>query len=140
MIDETGLERLIGIPYVAGGKDFTGVDCIGIIDLYFREQKKKNIEVPNYEWNGGFGIETIKWCTKELKRWAANKKIIWRQEELIEDDIICFALHNNKYIDHFGVYLDTGRFLHILNGEAKSGISKLGRDWDKRFKFAVRTR
>ena len=41
------LDRFVGLPYVEGGRDWTGTDCWGIVRLYLREAY--GIELPSYD-------------------------------------------------------------------------------------------
>lgn len=110
------LNKFVGLPFLLGGRDRSGIDCIGLIYLFLKEQ--------------GYQIELDERCSKEWMEKASFdewKKIVLeygepiKYSELQPNDIMYFAWKDEI---HAGVYIGYGKYLHI-NEKATSHISKL---------------
>lgn len=102
------LNDLIGVPFINQGRDFkTGLDCYGLVIEVF---KRFEIEVPEYYINceDASGIDTL---------YKDNTKgYPWRECEPGNKPVPCLiALRFNqaKYVNHTGIYLGKGQFIHI---------------------------
>ena len=95
---------LIGVPYRDGGRDpAVGLDCYGLLIVVFR---RAGIELPavNYDC-----------LTPEIiQEHMVQHKPAWRQ---IDSPVIPCALairNRPPFVNHTGVYIGEGRFLHAL--------------------------
>lgn len=95
---------LIGVPYREAGRDTaTGLDCYGLLLVVFR---RAGIELPAVDYD----------CiTPEIiQSRMAQYKPGWRQ---IEKPVVPCALaikNRPPFVNHTGVYIGDGRFLHAL--------------------------
>lgn len=102
------------IPFVDMGRDKTGVDCYGLVCLYYK--RELGIILPEYlippqkagEINSGILHE------KETGRWE-------EQSKPERGTVILFNLHNrHTVINHIGVYIGGNRFIHTLKDHGVS--------------------
>lgn len=121
------IDSLVGVPWKEDGRDFAGVDCVGICDLFLRQS----------------GIKTIAPKRSDAKRMepeALRKKIeehayiVPAGDLLIKGDIMVFLIEKEL---HVAVYLGHKRMLHAQEGE-RSRISRLSPAWGKLFRFGLR--
>jgi cell wall-associated NlpC family hydrolase len=84
----------LGTRYGRGGMSRAAVDCSGFTNIIY-----KNV----------FGIRLDRVSTAI----AANvKESIYDKEDLQPGDMVFFSTFNKKYINHVGVYLGDGKFIH----------------------------
>lgn len=113
------LSKFVGLPYKFLGVNFTGVDCIGLCQLFFNEH--------------GYPIEirdgrpiTKDWYLTEpyrLARWLVkNFDKIENIEDLKYGDIVLFEINGES---HTGIYIGNGKALTILEVFKKSMIMHL---------------
>ncbi len=102
-----------GTPHVMGGNTQKGVDCSGlVIQCYLQVYQKGFI---------GRRAEDLFGETKPVKR-----------KDLQEGDLVFFKISGRR-IDHVGIYLKDGDFLHTSSSRGVM-ISNLSEAyWDKRF-------
>lgn len=101
-------KELTGIPYKFGGRDFEGVDCLGLVWLYFR---RKGLEFPDSDGlplEGEVHPDYLERVTRALDAIARPVS------EPKEDDIVVMRLPGG-YV-HLGVMVDDVRMLHVLKG------------------------
>lgn len=104
-------DRLIDIPYRHNGRSYDGVDCLGLIYLFFKEL---GVELPIDDNRGYIGDD---WYKTEPERYIEGLKSIgveighFRNLQIL--DIPYFTLYRNV-VTHTGVMLDDRHFLHIL--------------------------
>ena len=115
------LDKFIGIPYKFLGIDYTGVDCIGLCQLFYFEH---GIELEFRD-----GREILKeWYLTEpyrLARWlVTNFNRVKNRDELEYGDIILFEINGEG---HTGIYIGDGKVLTILEFFKKSMIIHLKR-------------
>lgn len=101
--------RYVGIPYVHGGRDFSGVDCYGLVYLVYREEF--GIVLPRYdgvpdekEWH-----EVAVALANEAKssgRWQPT-------DHFREGDVVEFKILKAP---HIGIYVPEQRVLHCREG------------------------
>jgi len=107
-----------GVPYRRGGLSKTGVDCSGLVYLTFRDR---------------FGIQLPR-NTQEL----AKTGTAVRPGERQSGDLVLFRI--NRGLNHVGIYLEEGRFMHA---SASSGVMISSLEdtyWQKRYWKTVRPR
>lgn len=121
MIQKQRLERFIGIPYKFLGTDFTGVDCIGLCQLFLYEHGF------NIKFRDGRPIDKQWYLTEpyRLARWLlTNFDKVKSIDELQYGDITLFEINGES---HTGIYLGNAKVLTILEFFKKSMIIHLKR-------------
>tara|TARA_R110001592_G_scaffold18703_8_gene77366 strand:- start:44649 stop:45167 length:519 start_codon:yes stop_codon:yes gene_type:complete len=110
---------LIGTPYRYGGSSpATGFDCSGLINYVYREA-------------AGVSLPRTTAGLNALKDQAPAKA-------LLPGDLVLFAMSGNR-IDHAGIYVGEGRFLHAPSSGGKVRIDELQASyWQRTFKGARR--
>lgn len=103
----------LGVRYRYGGMSPSGFDCSGFVC---------------YVYNNGVG--------KKLPRTARAQSTygeILDRDDLIPGDLIFFDTSNKGRINHSGIYLGNGKFIHASSGKVYSvTISKLDSGFYKR--------
>lgn len=105
-----------GVPYRLGGLSKSGVDCSGLVYLTFRDR---------------FGVQLPR-NTKDLAKIGTTVRPNARQS----GDLVMFRL--NRGLNHVGIYLEEGRFMHA---SASSGVMISSLDdsyWQKHYWKTVR--
>lgn len=82
----------LGSPHQMGGMNKQGVDCSGFVNLLYKEVYAQ----PLARSSAAMG--------EQVKRKY--------EEQLVEGDLIFFSF-GGKAIDHVGVYLHRGKFVHV---------------------------
>lgn len=93
---QTVLQRalaLLGTPYRWGGTGTDGFDCSGLVGYVFRNAL--GIELPR--------------VSRDL---AKSGELVSDRSLLSPGDLVFFARHARGKVDHVGIYLGEGRFLH----------------------------
>jgi len=102
----------IGIPYKHLGRDESGLDCWGLVLLFYK--KIKNIELPDYteyirDWHDA-GENTLQ---EQLDTFAG----LWDKVDSInKHDIVIFKDKNSGIERHCAVYLGDDKILHCYHG------------------------
>lgn len=103
--------KLLGIPYLHNGRSYTGVDCLGLIYLFFKEL---GIEFPVDDEKGEIAED---WYLTEPDRYINGLQSLGTEVGHYRDlqilDIPYFRLYKNV-ITHTAVMLDEKHFLHVL--------------------------
>ncbi|OOC50738.1 MULTISPECIES: C40 family peptidase [Thioalkalivibrio] len=120
---EAGLERSevvltalghLDTPYQYGGTDATGLDCSALVQRAYREAGRA---VPR--------------TTRDQARAATR-----REGPPTPGDVVFFAINGNQ-IDHVGVYVGDGRFVHAPSARGQVRIEHLDNPyWAPRTRFA----
>ena len=118
---ENEISKFFGIRYRLGGDGSTGIDCSALV-------KKVYSDV--------FGISLPRSSSEQSQ--LGNLDTVARDELQIGD--LVFFGQNRKQVNHVGMYLAGGHFLHAARGEGVT-ISKLDESyWKSRFMFSKRFR
>jgi len=100
-----GIHDFIGIPFKNKGRDYSGVDCYGLVYLVYRDYKK--ISIPKYQD-----------YKNALDKKEADKKFRDHKKEWFEVsephflDVVLFG-EDNGLETHVGLYIDMKHFMHI---------------------------
>jgi len=98
-------KKYMGTPYVYGGSSASGVDCSGFVKLVYNN----------------FGIYVDRVAAGQ----AAQGSYI-STSSLNEGDLVFFATDGAGSINHVGIYIGNGQFIHASSGAGKVTISSLG--------------
>ena len=109
----------IGTPYKRAGVGDGGFDCSGFVYYLFKEN---NITIPRTSKN------------------QSKLGVKLSREEIEVGDILSFDTTNAGHINHSGVYLGDGEFIHASSGKAYGvTTSKLDKGFYKdKFRWGVR--
>jgi cell wall-associated NlpC family hydrolase len=111
-----GAMALIGTPYRWGGTSTNGFDCSGLVGYVFRNAL--GINLPR------------------VSRDIAHEGKAVSRSELIKGDLVFFS--KGRVIDHVGIYVGEGKFLHAPRTGRDVTISKLEGYWGARLVSARR--
>ena len=85
-----------GYRYNYGGQDpSTGFDCSGLVYYVFKQ----------------FGYRLNRVAADQ----AMNGAEVREQKDLLPGDIICFSWITSSYINHVGIYIGEGKFIHAMD-------------------------
>lgn len=116
------LSRYVGLPYKMRGRDFSGIDCLGLVQAFYRDEL--GVEIPNYLYCDTFDIDS---CADAIKGGALDGN--WRQTvEPTLYGLLVFKVLGHP--THVGLYLGGDDFLHAFQGR-NSCIERLS-DWSRR--------
>ena len=106
----------LGTKYVWGGNGRRGYDCSSFTKEVFEQN---GIQIPRNSW----------------KQAKVGKKVTKRN--LKKGDLIFFNSKKQKRVNHVGIYLGNGRFIHASRFHKRIVISKL-REYRRYFKWGRR--
>lgn len=130
---EEAAREFLGIPYRHGGRDRTGLDCLGLASLFY---KKLGIDLPA----GDGRPYTTDWYKSDPERFRRGLEQIGRAVDLKTEplaplDLVYFRV--GGAITHAGVMINRHSFLHVMNGQ-EVRISPLTFAWKRRLQGARR--
>lgn len=115
----------IGLPYVHRGRTYEGVDCFGLVQLFYRDVM--HIEVPDY-----LEMYSDQFDKEECGNAIAVGSGEWVEvEDLSFGSVITFNILGA--VCHVGVHIGDGDFLHSFNGTDSCIESIRDISWNKRF-------
>lgn len=121
------VRRFIGIPYRHKACGWDGVDCWGLVRLFYREQF--SIELPDY--NGRIGSFNDSDVTAAAVNHAL-KVHSWSRALRFDELGVVLVLRILGQPAHVGVSLGSGQFLHCMRG-CNSVVENIDRSpWDAR--------
>jgi hypothetical protein len=114
------MDKYLGTPYIRGGASEKGFDCSGFVRQIYKEF---------------FGIDLPHKSSSQSSLPFMQKV---DKDELLTGDLVFFSTTGkNKRINHVGIYLSDGRFIHAAKGGVT--ISSLDNSyWKARFYVAKR--
>ena len=104
--------KYIGIPYKHLGRSRDGVDCYGLVILIFEEEY--GIKLSPFEYS-------MDW-QEHPEEDPINKyrgEDVWKEISLSnakEGDVLLFRVGNCPVVNHIGIYMREGYFLHTHVG------------------------
>ena len=132
---EYSLNKYIGIPFKVKGRDFNGVDCWGLVYLWYKHEL--GIELQRYD---DLYSDLTKDKDKISKHIESEKEILFNKVESYQPgDIFLFRIKGVEF--HVGVYFGNNFFLHAIKN-ANSCMERLnnnqGRNWNPKLVGAYR--
>ncbi len=103
----------MGTPYLYGGSDYFGFDCSGFVYYIYKNAVGKNL--PRTSLAQSQFVDPL------------------GRHELAPGDIVFFDTAKKGYINHCGIYMGNGKFIHSSSGKVKAvTISNLDRGFYKK--------
>ncbi|ACL70374.1 C40 family peptidase [Halothermothrix orenii] len=128
------VNRLIGIPYKHNGRSYQGVDCWGLVYLFFKEL---GVDLP--VGDGEFVPDD--WYKQEPDRYIRGIRTLGEEvghyRYLKPLDIPYFKLYRNV-ITHSGVMVDDDSFIHVLINKEVRLDSMSRKYWKRKYAGAIR--
>ena len=114
----------IGLPYESNGRTRAGVDCWGLVRLFYAEQL--HIELPDYSelYSGAWDPELSSVIELHKSGWAETS-------DAQPGDVCLFNIYGEPA--HVGVYLGNRKFLHAREGRDSVVESLDSHQWSCRF-------
>lgn len=123
--------RFLGIPFLHGGRDRSGLDCLGLIHLFYREF---DIRVPE----GDGQPYSEEWAQEDPDRYLRGIMTLGSEcpiDDLRPLDLVYFRV--GRTIAHAGVMVSGTHFIHVLKGLGVA-ITPLASRWRRRLAGARR--
>jgi len=115
--------KYLNIPFKAGGRDLTGLDCWGLTRLIYKEEF--NIELPSFA--GEYDVDD----PKLLHEIIAQHKEGW--EKLLSPEPGCVVLFRMFGTEsHIGVVVNDTQFLHTREKYTSAVENLQGIEWKNR--------
>jgi len=112
---EKKVKDYLGVPYRRGGTSKNGMDCSGFVRTLYDDFF--NIELPH--------------SSREQYQFSVLRKI--SKIRMQPGDLLFFSDKKKKRVNHVGVYLSGGRFIHASSSVGIT-VSRLNESyWQKRF-------
>jgi cell wall-associated NlpC family hydrolase len=120
------LRKYIGIPYEFGGRDFDGIDCFGLVKIFY--ENEFNIILPDYPENLNItSLEEVRNSDYFIGN-ICNQFHQIDEDERKLGDVILFMI-NSTTPNHIGVVVDKFNFLNV-NDRQSTHIAKIAK-WKK---------
>ena len=101
--------KYIGLKYKNLGRDFDGVDCYGLLYLFYKNEL--NIELPDF-YDLGYEKEWYKNCENHILNNIGTKWIKVDKPYKVFDGLV-FFLGTKKVANHIALYIGKNKILHI---------------------------
>ena len=124
--------KYIGLPYAANGRDESGIDCWGLVRLFYKQEY--DIELPSYieEYAGAYDTRILGMMDLYKNNWAQVA-----QPEV--GSVIVFNILGEPF--HVGIYIGDDKFIHARDGMDSVVESVNSPRWAKRiegyYKYAT---
>ena len=126
---------MVGIPYKHNGRDEDGLDCWGLVYVFF---KRIRIKLP---LDDGGEAAPDNWYKTNPDRYKKGLETLGEEvghyRNLQPLDIPYFRLYRNV-VTHTGVMLDDEHFLHVLNEKEVSIATIKRKIWHRKYDGAIR--
>ena len=117
-------DNYIGLPYKNNGRDTSGIDCWGLVCLFYKNEL--NIDLPSYteEYDGAQDLRNESLLTK-------YKQDSWTKTTTPEvGNVVLFNILGE--LCHVGIYLGNNKFMHSREGKDSVIESLSNVKWAKR--------
>lgn len=113
-------EDLIGVPFVDGGRDKSGMDCWGLAREMFRRQ---GIDIPDYHVSAVSAVSVALKMGVDVAYWQ-------KLAQPVLGCLVLIRLSPDVWANHVGIYIGDGKFIHAYSATGVS-IGRLRR-WRSR--------
>jgi cell wall-associated NlpC family hydrolase len=107
---ETGdfVRRALGVPFIVGGRDWSGWDCWGLVYLAHRELLGIDVPVLAADYDAASSVG-------DLGALVDRERPVWREvERPAFGDVALFRVC--RFETHVGFVLERGQMIHCLHG------------------------
>ena len=112
-------KQMLRVPYHWGGTSPQGFDCSGLVQYAY---KKAGINLPR----------------TAAEQYKATRRI--KQKHTVRGDLVFFhTRRSRKRVNHVGIYLGDGHFIHAPGRGKRVKISRLSKYWKKKMVGIGRT-
>ena len=128
------LGRYVGIPFKDGGRDFSGLDCWGLVRLAWKEERGILMPDMGDEYSSAFARGDVSglFSSYTAQDWNVDVTALPRREL----DVLVFSFASLEL--HVGLWVAPGEMLHVMKG-MDTAIERYDRTkWAKRFSRALR--
>jgi len=108
------IKKYIGIPFKDGGRDFSGLDCWGLVRLVWHEERGILMPDMGDEYSSAFERGDV--CGLFGKYTAQDWNVDVTDEERRELDVLVFTIGGLEI--HAGLWVGDGEMLHVMQGMA----------------------
>lgn len=105
--------QFIGIPFRAGGRDFSGVDCYGLIVLVYKTEGVKLWDTSDYNLENHTHASDNLMLSNYSRNWIKIDK-----DEVEELDILLFNMDLDlpDIPTHVALYVGDNEVIHCMSG------------------------
>lgn len=116
--------KYIGLPYKNLGRDEAGIDCWGLVRLFYKNELQ--IDLPSYDnlYTNSDSAEVPELLSKYKDNWLQDNKGA-------PGDVCLFNIYGEP--SHVGIYVGDNKFLHAREGRDSVIDSLDSPQWSKRF-------
>lgn len=114
----------IGLPYLSNGRTESGIDCWGLVRLFYKQEL--NIELPSY--NDLYSDASSPEVSEVIKQYRDTWSSIATANP---GDVCLFNIYGEPA--HVGIYIGDNKFLHAREGRDSVVESLFSPQWSKRF-------
>lgn len=117
-------DKYIGLPYANNGRSEIGIDCWGLVCLFYKNEL--NIELPSYvdKYDGPQDLGIASTITTYKDNWTSTTT-----PDI--GDVVLFNVYGEPA--HVGVYVGNNKFIHSREGKDSVVESLSSPKWAKRF-------
>ena len=128
------VRKYIGIPFKDGGRDFSGLDCWGLVRLVWQEEKGILMPDMGDAYSSAFARGEVGETAKLLE--AENWNIDVTDQPRQELDVLVFSFASVDL--HVGLWVAPGEMLHVMKG-MDTAIERYDKmKWAKRLSRVLR--
>jgi len=107
------IRKLKTTPYVEHGRNFRGIDCYGLLLLYYKYIK--GIILPDYFYDSD-------WYNQRKDFFIEEYPKLWKKVDKPQIDFALLFYGINRMVTHVGIYIGKGKFIQALR---KVGVVEL---------------
>lgn len=103
------MKNYVGIPFSDGGRTIKSCDCWGLVKLIYRQEL--GILLPDFAISA-YDVDEI---SQQMNVSKNDWMPVGDEPEKFDVLAINIGVKSPKLVNHVGVYLGAGRFIHTLN-------------------------
>lgn len=106
---EIDIAKYLGIPYLHGGRDRNGLDCYGLVLMFYAQNH--GVDLPDYTYVQNWDAKGFNYIEEE--HWKRFERID-RPEKY---GVVTFRGFGSEIEKHIGIMIDDISFMHVpVNG------------------------
>jgi cell wall-associated NlpC family hydrolase len=128
------LKKYIGIPFRDGGRDFSGLDCWGLVRLVWHEERGILMPDMGDEYSSAFERGDVCGLFGKYTAQDWNEDVTDRPRQ--ELDVLVFTIGGLEI--HAGLWVRDGEMLHVMQGMATAVERYDTCKWNRRLSRILR--